>query len=393
MRKIFFIELCFVSLIFCLLSFISLTHTALSQTDSTDSQASKIVSTDETIRAYCIDFNWGPGDSHGFAKRGLWADADPKEHFQWYADLGCNVIQTFAVSCNGYAWYKNGIIPEQPGLKHDFLTEMVKLGRQKNIKVCGYFCVGANNKWEKDHPDLCYKMNGQQIPLTQTYLDYLCDSIEDAVKKTDIDGFMLDWFYNPGGGRDPLPSLRWLPCEQEMYKELMGEIFPGKEKITPEIELDFRRKSIERAWRQIKTRTKKVKPSCIIWLSAYEVNSNEYKENSILKEIDWLLNEAGDIKRTQNATQLMGSHTKLITTLANWNRQNPYEIVPAAVKNNIGLYGFTKPTVGSLKPPISYYLSRPAKELKGDELNIAILARAFNNLPLDYVAPPIKKDK
>jgi hypothetical protein len=30
--------------------------------------------------------------------------------------------QSFAVSCNGYAWYKNGIVPEQPGLKHNFLS-------------------------------------------------------------------------------------------------------------------------------------------------------------------------------------------------------------------------------------------------------------------------------
>ena len=42
--------------------------------------------------------------------------------------MGNNVIQTFCVSCNGYAWYKNGVVPEQPGLKHDFLREVVRLG-------------------------------------------------------------------------------------------------------------------------------------------------------------------------------------------------------------------------------------------------------------------------
>ena len=26
---------------------------------------------------------------------------------------------------HGYVWYKNGIVPEQPGLKYDLLTEMV----------------------------------------------------------------------------------------------------------------------------------------------------------------------------------------------------------------------------------------------------------------------------
>jgi hypothetical protein len=84
----------------------------------------------EPIKAYDIDFNWGPGGPNAFAKPGLWADADPAKHVAWYKALGANVIQTFCVSCNGYAWYKNGVVPEQPGLKHDFLPEVVKLAHK-----------------------------------------------------------------------------------------------------------------------------------------------------------------------------------------------------------------------------------------------------------------------
>ncbi|MDR1053155.1 MAG: family 10 glycosylhydrolase [Planctomycetaceae bacterium] len=393
-KNIFDVCVCFV--IFGLLNVVVLAQNVISQEvkSVTVPVAEKMLQNDEAIRAYCIDYNWGKGGAHGFAKAGLWADAEPEKHVQWFADLGCNVIQTFAVSCNGYAWYKNGVVPEQPGLKHDFLTEIVKLGRQKNMKVFGYFCVGANNKWEKDHPELCYQMNGQQIPLTQTYLDYLCASIEDAVKKTDMDGFMLDWFYNPGGGKNPLPKLRWLPCEQKMYQELMGEDFPSKEKITPDIELVFRRKSIERAWQQIKTAAKRAKPNCIIWLTAYEVDSKEYAGHALLNEVDWLMNEAGDTKRTLAMKELSNPKTKLITCLANWNKQNPLEVVPAAIKQNVGIYGFTKPAVGgTLPPPISHYLSKPVSNFKGDDLNIAVLARIFNNLPIDYVTPPIKNEK
>jgi len=76
----------------------------------------------DAIKAYCIDFNWGEGGPNGFAAPGLWADADPARHVAWYKGLGANVMQTFCVSCNGYAWYKHGAVPEQPGLKHDFLT-------------------------------------------------------------------------------------------------------------------------------------------------------------------------------------------------------------------------------------------------------------------------------
>lgn len=339
----------------------------------------------EPFKAFNIDFNWGPGGAHGFAKPGLWADADPVEQIEWYKNLGCNVVQTFAVSCNGYAWYKNGIIPEQPGLKYDFLTDMVRLGRKNNMKIIGYFCVGANNRWEEDHPDLCYRTDGQQIPLSARYLDYLCSSIEDAIKKTDIDGIMLDWFYNPGGGRDPLPPLRWLPCEQEMFQELMGQVFPGKEKMTPEIELDFRRKAINRAWERIRRITKGTKPGCIIWLTAYDLNSREIAGSDMLKETDWLMNEAGDIASVEAVRRSAGSSTKLITCLANWNKQNPEEIVPAAIKADIGLYSFTRPVVGNMMPPVKQYLSQPLSNFSGDALNVAILARTYNGLPFDYI--------
>jgi hypothetical protein len=337
------------------------------------------------IRAFNIDYNWGPGGAHGFAEAGLWADADPAELMKWYEDLGCNVVHSFGVSCNGYAWYKNGIVSEQPGLKYDFLKEMVKIGQKKNMKVFGYFCVGANNKWEEDHPDLCYRMDGQQIPYTTQYINYLSSSIEDAIRKTDMDGIMLDWFYNPGGGRDPMPPLRWLPCEQVMYKELMNQPFPGKDKITPEIELAFRRNAIDRAWQKIKEVTRKAKPDCIIWLTANEVNSKEYAGSALLKEVDWLMNEAGDIARTESMRGMVGSTTKLITCLANWNKQDPATVVPAAVKAKVGLYGFTKPVVGYAMKPVDYYLSNPVDSLKADERNIAVLARVYNNLPLSYI--------
>ena len=212
----------------------------------------------EAIKAYNIDFNWGKGGPNGFAKPGLWAEADPMEHVNWYAALGCNVIQSFAVSCNGYAWYKNGIVPEQPGLKFDFLTEQVKLAHKKNIKVFGYFCAGANTKWGQDHPDLSYGIPSlPHIPYTTQYLDYLCASIEDAIKKTNMDGVFIDWLWNPGTTREPYPPLKWLACEQVMFQELLNQPFPGIDKITPEIEHNFRRHAIDRCWKRIRETVKK----------------------------------------------------------------------------------------------------------------------------------------
>jgi hypothetical protein len=199
-----------------------------------------------------------------------------------------------------------------------------------------------------------------------------------------MDGFMIDWLYNPGGGRDPLPPLRWLKCEQDMYQELMDSPFPGIDKITPDIELEFRRKAIERAWQRIKTTAKNTKSDCIIWLTANEVKSKEYQDTSLLKGVDWLMNEAGDIERTTYMRDYAGINTKLITCLANWNKQDPTIIVPSAIKENIGLYSYTKPVTGSMLKPIDYYLSNSIQSLKNDERNIAVLARTFNNLALNY---------
>ncbi len=74
----------------------------------------------DDIKAYCLDFNWG--GRRQFAKPGSWCNSDPAAHVAWYKAMGVNVIQTFAVSCNGYAWYKNGVVPEQPGLKTTGIT-------------------------------------------------------------------------------------------------------------------------------------------------------------------------------------------------------------------------------------------------------------------------------
>ena len=86
------------------------------------------------IKAYCLDFNWR---NNAIAPPGSWKDADPAQHVAWYKTMGANVIQTFCVSLNGYAWYKNGFVPEQPGLKHDFLTEVVKLGHKEGKAMVG----------------------------------------------------------------------------------------------------------------------------------------------------------------------------------------------------------------------------------------------------------------
>ena len=193
------------------------------------------------IRAFCIDFNWRPGEPKAFAAPGLWADASPAEHVRWYQDLGANLIQTYCVSCNGYAWYQGGQVPPQPGLRSDFLPEIVRLGHAADMAVIGYFCIGANQLWGQRHPEQSYGTPPLwHIPLTDAYLEYLGASIAEAVSLSGVDGLMVDWIWNP----DRTPNGgQWLPSERALYAQLMGEPFPGEAQLDSAQEVAYGRRA------------------------------------------------------------------------------------------------------------------------------------------------------
>lgn len=336
----------------------------------------------EPLKAYCLDFNWGEGGPNGFARPGLWADADPAKHVAWYKALGANVMQTFCVSCNGYAWYKQGVVPEQPGLKHDFLTESVRIGHQQGLRVLGYFCLGANTKWGQDHPDLSYGIpSAPHIPYTDEYLAYLDAAIRDAVGKTGLDGFMIDWLWQPDrkatGGK-------WLACEKQLYAQLLGQPFPGEDKLSQEQDVAYGRRALDRCWGVVHKAAKEANPACIIWLSSNDPTHPHVANSRLYQQVDWLMNEAGDIDRVQALQPMIGKHTRLLTCLANWNAKDPTAIVPVALQAGIGLYGFTRPQADSLVP-LESCLTQPVSQLTGDARNIGALSRAYRGVPLDWV--------
>jgi len=331
----------------------------------------------EAIKAYCLDFNWAPTGRRGkpFAKPGQWANADPAAHVAWYKAMGANVIQTFAVSTNGYAWYKNGYVPEQPGLKHDFLPEVVKLGHAEGMKVFGYFCAASNPRWAELHPEQSYgNPTTYHIPYTDDYLDYLSKSIADAVTKTGMDGFMVDWLWMPNRKST---EGKWLDCEKALYKQLMGEEFPGEDKLTKQQDEAYSRKAIERCWDAIHKAAKSANPDCIIWLTVNNMHHPHVTHSKIYKEVDWLMNEAGSVEAIRKAREMVGEHTRLITCLAVWNGVDASTTVPEAIKEGVGLYGFTTPRGNDGLVALDSIFSRQVAELSGDSKNIAVLARAY----------------
>ena len=347
---------------------------------------------EKQLHSYCIDFNWGDKDGNYllnsdesrlvgkpvnyFARPGLWAGADPQDHFEWYKDLGVNVIQSFAVSSNGYAWYDSDLIPPQPGLKSDFMTELVELGHAEGQKVMGYFCVGANSRWCNENPDLCYDNRGMQIPFTIEYLDFLSMSIRDALDHTKMDGFMIDWVWEPD--RTGTKGM-WIKAEKDLYQELTGEVFPGESHLTEEQRIKYMRASIARCWRRIKEARDVEDKEAIIWLVSHRI-AHPYLSNSLMfKEVDWLMNEMGSVEDILKIKGMVGHHTQLLNCLSagGIRDRDPNQVIAETVKHGIGLYGFTKPQNGDLLPSMEFYETEVQDSLVGDNLIISALHQYF----------------
>jgi hypothetical protein len=346
------------------------------------------------IKAFCVDFNWGPGGPNGFAKPGLWADADPAEHVAWYAQLGVNVIQTFAVSCNGHAWYKHGCVPEQPGLKHDFLPEVVKLGHARKMLVMGYFCIGANTLWGQQHPELSYGFpSAYHIPFTDAYLDYLAASIADALGKSGMDGFMIDWVWCPTDKvRQQATAGKWLAAEKTLFTTLLGKPFPGEDRLSADDKLAYERKAINRCWQRIHAAAKRVNPRCVVWLSCNRVHEPAIADSPMLKEVDWMMDEAGTPAAMRAVAPMFGPRTRQLLCLAGWgDRHKTREILSDPATVAYGIYGFARPTQGALFPAIEHYLGQPSDAFKGNDRGISVLARYYNGTAFDFVARPASR--
>lgn len=320
----------------------------------------------DPIKAFCIDFNWG---DKGFAAPGLYAQASPEQHVAWYRALGANTIQTFCVSCPGYAWYRSAVAPVQPGMKGDFLKETTALGHARGMRVMGYFCIGANTYWSEQHPGEVHPLpSAIAIPFTKKYLDYLARVIPEVLTNTGIDGFMIDWVFN-GSHFYPDKTYAWLDCEKEMYRELYGEPFPGDAAMTREKTDDFNRRALDRCWDTIRTAAKGAKPDCVIWLSCYDLQNPQVVGSRLLREVDWLMNEHPEPAKLKQARDAVSPNCRLIQCICGWGDQHDAAKVLADPQYaDLGFYGFAKPDPATTLPP---------EDASGNARNIAAIRKAF----------------
>jgi len=199
--------------------------------------------------------------------------------------------------------------------------------------------------------------------MTLEYLDYFCRSVEDTLKKVNIDGFMIDWVR-------PTQHHNWLDCEKRMYRQLLGGKFPD---ATPSEEgvLEFDRRCIERAWQYIKWVVRATR-SVIIWTNHPFIKSEYplWSGHRLLKEVDWVLNESPDLEHLGWLRKQVGPKTLIIQNLCGW-KDHDAAVWKKLDPKTFGFYGYAKadPTT-----------TLPSEEVPWNVKNIEILREAYHSL-------------
>jgi hypothetical protein len=82
----------------------------------------------------------------------------------------------------------------------------------------------------------------------------------------------------------------------------------------------------------IRTAAKETNPDCILWLTCFDITHPHIVDSRMFREIDWLMNEEGDVAKIDSIRGMVGENTRLITCLANWNQKDPVKVVADALK-------------------------------------------------------------
>lgn len=194
----------------------------------------------------------------------------------------------------------------------NLIREVVKLGHAEGMVVIGYFSIAANKRWGTENPELSYGTpDGYHLPYTDEYLAYVAAAITDAVKNTGINGFMIDWIWQPNR---KATEGKWLDAEKKLYQQLMGEPFPGEDKLTSAQDLEYSRRAIDRCWKTIRKAAKDANPNCIVWLTCNNIKHPHIQDSDMFREVDWLMAETGNNKHLEEIRNAVGEHTRLAPT-------------------------------------------------------------------------------
>ena len=228
--------------------------------------------------------------------------------------------------------------------------------------------------------------NSFHIPFTGEYLDFLGRSMEDAILRTGLDGYMIDWVWNPP---DKLRENGWLPAEKKLYTELTGKPFPASGRPEAADKLAYERRAIERAWERIRAARDRANPGCVLWLSCSRLDDPTVVDSRLLRESDWVMNEAPSRALLDKARKMIGPRTRLIQNLVGWPDHDARGFLADPANRKIDFYGFAEPRDTSLPLSVSEYLGKPVDSFAGKEhfavndRNTAVLARFYRGLAMN----------
>ena len=201
-----------------------------------------------------------------------------------------------------------------------------------------------------------------------------------------MDGYMIDWVWNPRGD---VRRARWIPAEIALFEKTTGKAFPARGEPGAVEKLAYERAALERCWERIHRVTRQTRKNCVIWLSCSRLSDPTVTGSRMLREVDWVLNEAPDRELYESAVKMVGGHTRLIQCLVGWPSHDARNYLSDPRNQGIDLYGFAEPRDNSLPLSPQIYLHQPAASFQGDERrmvndrNIAALARYYRGLPMD----------
>lgn len=289
--------------------------------------------------AFCIDFNWDRLDR--FSSPGLFGAADPIQHIDWYESLGVDVVQSFFATVNGYSWYHSDLMPSTPGADR-FMTRLSELARLRGMRPFGYFAPGGNLQWQREHPEESRDIPGLwHIPFTERYTDFCAHLIREALDRVDVDGFMIDWLWNP----DPI----WTPVERDLYVELFHEPFPASLPPNDVVE-EYGRRAVQRMWDTIRDTAKDHSPSTVLWLSCNDLTHPQLTGVSVIREADWLMNEHPDAEALELVRSLKGPDAHLMQCVCGWGAQHDAAEILRMGIPDVGYYGFARAEETSTLP-------------------------------------------
>jgi hypothetical protein len=174
-----------------------------------------------------------------------------------------------------------------------------------------------------------------------------------------------------------------MECEKRLFTDLTGARFPASGTPSAEDVLAYERRAIDRCWSRIKQARNNANPRCILWLSCSQLSHPTVTDSKLLRECDWVMNEAPQRGLLESARRMVGPNARLIQNVVGWADHDARGFLADPANRTLDFYGFAEPRDSSLPLPVEQYLAQPVESFAGrdrmavNDRNIAAAIRFY----------------